>query len=84
MFSLILQQTQVILLTGSGTVCVWVGQKPLTDLTTSTSDQFWLYETHTEWLLHNGETEDIFPLISNGDMYTQNHFWQGGKDSRTD
>ncbi len=47
--------------------CVGVGQKPLTDLATSTSDQFWLYESHTGRLVHGGETGDLLPSLSRGD-----------------
>jgi len=50
--------------------CVGVGQKPLTDRATSTSDQFWLYEAHTGRMLHNGETGELLPPLSNGDSIT--------------
>ncbi len=47
--------------------CVGVGQKPLTDLAVNTSDQFWLYEAHTGRLVHDGETGDLLPSLSDGD-----------------
>ncbi|XP_064390094.1 probable E3 ubiquitin-protein ligase HERC1 isoform X2 [Halichondria panicea] len=60
-------QWQVKVTSVSASFCVGVGQKPLTDLATSTSDQFWLYESHTGRLVHGGETGDLLPSLSRGD-----------------
>ena len=64
--------TQITVDSDMAGFCVGVGQKPLTDRATSTSDQFWLYEAHIGRLVHGGETGDLLPTLSRGDSITLN------------
>ena len=50
--------------------CVGVAQKPLSVRQVGSSNQFWLLESHTGRLYHEGESNDLLFTVTEGDTIT--------------